>query len=67
MEDKDWGTAAFTNFRINLGGNFGGLISVSVDLKELAKRLGELKPGADGAVFMFDEPVLFALSKTRAW
>lgn len=55
VTDKDWGTAAYTNFRIDLDGKFSGLISIGLSLEALARRLGELKPGTDGAVFMFDQ------------
>jgi methyl-accepting chemotaxis protein len=54
VNDPVWGTAAYTNYRINLDGEFQGLISVGLSLEALAARMGELAPGADGAVFMFD-------------
>ena len=54
VNDKDWGTTAYTNFRITLDGEFAGLISIGLSLEELARRMGELRPGRDGEVFMFD-------------
>ena len=53
--DKDWGTSAYTNFRVDLDGKYRGLISIALNLETLAKRMGELRPGADGAVMMLDE------------
>ena len=55
VNDPTWKTTAYTNYRIELDGAFQGLISVGLSLEALAKRMGELKPGADGAVFMFDD------------
>ena len=52
--DKDWGTAAYTNFRVNVDGQFRGLISIALNLETLARRMDELRPGRDGAVLMLD-------------
>ncbi len=54
VDDPAWGTTAYTNFRIDIGGTFAGLISTGLSLEALAKRMDEMKPGADGLVFMFD-------------
>lgn len=54
VNDPDWGTAAYTNFRIEVNGAYRGLIAIGLSLEDLAKTMGKLKPGKDGAVFMFD-------------
>ncbi len=53
--DPDWGTSAYTNFRVDVDGKYRGLISIALNLETLSKRLGELRPGADGDVFMMDK------------
>ncbi len=53
--DPDWGTSAYTNFRVDVDGKYRGLISIALNLETLAKRLDDLRPGADGDVFMMDK------------
>lgn len=55
VNDPVWKTASYTNYRIELDGEFKGLISVGLSIEALAKRMSELKPGKDGAVFLFDD------------
>ncbi|MCC8167027.1 MAG: methyl-accepting chemotaxis protein [Planctomycetes bacterium] len=55
MSDPDWGTSAYTNFRVDVDGKYRGLISIALNLETLAKRLDDLRPGADGDVFMMDK------------
>ena len=53
--DPDWGSTAYINERIELGGAFRGLISVSIGLDGLTKQLETMKMGREGAIYMTDQ------------
>ncbi|UQZ90915.1 hypothetical protein C4J81_17530 [Deltaproteobacteria bacterium Smac51] len=54
VNDPDWGTSAYINERVDVDGQYRGMISVSMNLESLAKELNSLKIGEDGEVFMID-------------
>jgi len=53
--DPKWGTKAFINIRLELEGQWRGLISAAINLETFAKTLNSLKVGRNGAVFMIDD------------
>ena len=52
--DPTWGTKAFINVRMELDGQWRGIVSASINLEEFAKKLNGMKVGRGGAVFMID-------------
>lgn len=52
--DEVWGTKAFINIRMELDGQWRGLLSAAINLEEFAKKLNQMKVGQNGAVFMID-------------
>ena len=64
--DKVWGTKAFINVRLELDGQWRGIISAAINLETFAKNLNNMKVGKNGAVFMIDpEGVLRFIEDTR--
>jgi len=53
--DPVWGTKAFINVRMELDGQWRGIVSASIDLEDFAKKLNAMKIGRSGAVFMIDD------------
>ncbi len=53
--DPVWGTKAFINRRVELDGNWRGILSVSIDLQGMAEELNNMKVGARGAAFILNE------------
>jgi Methyl-accepting chemotaxis protein len=54
VNDPDWGTSAYVNRSIVIDGKYHGIISISMNIENLAKEMSALKPGAQGAVFVID-------------
>ncbi|UQZ88416.1 hypothetical protein C4J81_04000 [Deltaproteobacteria bacterium Smac51] len=52
--DEFWGTKAFINVRMELEGQWRGIVSASINLETFAKKLNSMKVGKNGAVFMID-------------
>ena len=53
--DKVWGTKAFINQRVELDGEWRGLLSVSIDLQEMVDELNGMKVGERGAAFILND------------
>ncbi len=54
VDDPVWGTKAFINRRVEVDGKYAGLVSVSIDLKSFAARLGGMTIGENGTTFIAD-------------
>ncbi len=54
VNDPTWGSKAFINKRIELNRQFVGIISVAIDIQNLAKELGAAKLGNEGSTFIVD-------------
>lgn len=64
--DKVWGTKAFINVRLELDGQWRGIISAAINLETFAKKLNSMKVGRNGAVFMIDDQgILRFIEDTR--
>ena len=54
VADKDWGTKAFINRRVEVNGKYAGLISVSIDINDLVQELSRMNIGEHGNTFIAD-------------
>ena len=53
--DPTWGTKAFINERVDLDGQYRGMISASIDLEDMAEELNRMKVGGRGAAIIANE------------
>ena len=54
VNDPKWGTKAFINRRVEVDGKFAGLVSVSIDIKDLVDELSSMNIGKEGNTFIAD-------------
>lgn len=54
VADPKWGTKAFINRRVEVDGKFAGLVSVSIDIKDLVDELSSMNIGKNGDTFIAD-------------
>ncbi len=55
VNDPVWGYKAFINRRVEHNGQFAGLLSISIDIREFAKELSSRSIGAGGNTFCVEE------------
>ncbi len=61
--DPIWGTKAFINQRVEVDGEFRGLLTASIDLEDMADALSKMKVGQDGAAFIVNGNGLIRFSE----
>ncbi len=54
VNDPTWGSKAFINTRVEVDGKFAGLLSASIDIKDFARELSNMKLGKEGKTFLVD-------------
>ena len=64
--DEIWGTKAFINQRVELDGKWRGILSVSIDLQDMADELNSMKVGAKGAAFILNEKGVIRFIRNNA-
>ena len=55
FDDPLWGTKAFINRRVTVGGQFAGLLSASLDLRDFAGELASMSLGKNGKTLIVDD------------
>lgn len=55
VDDPVWGSKAFINRRVEANNEFAGLLSISIDIQELAKELSSMTIGEAGRTFLVDD------------
>ncbi len=63
VNDPIWGTKAFINRRVEVDGEFRGLLSASIDLEEMRDALSKMKVGQEGTAFVVNENGLIRFSE----
>lgn len=64
--DPVWGTKAFINQRIDLDGQYRGILSASIDLEDMAQELNNMKVGEKGASFVVNENGMIRFIRDKA-
>ncbi|MBE1236829.1 HAMP domain-containing protein [Phaeovibrio sulfidiphilus] len=55
VDDPVWGTKAFVNRRVEVDGDFAGVMSMALDIRDLAANLARTVIGTRGLTFIADE------------
>lgn len=55
VNDADWGTKAFINQRMDLNGEYRGILSAAIELEDMAEQLNQMKVGDQGAALIVND------------
>ncbi len=67
VNDPKWGYKVFINRRVTHKGEFAGLLSVAIDIRDFAKELSARTIGTHGTTFCIDETGLIKLHANTAY